>query len=74
MQSKSGPIAIGLLIALLICYPISVGPAFMIYRLSGEPEALGSAMDMFYGPLGFLPEWIGNAIEEWGNFCLDLIS
>jgi hypothetical protein len=74
-RTRSGPaIALALTFALLIGYPLSIGPAAMLYRLTDEPEFLGSAIDIVYRPLALLPEPLGNAIMDWANFCMDQVS
>jgi hypothetical protein len=72
---RSGPvIVVAMSIALLVGYPLSIGPVAMLYTLTGEPEAFGLAFEVVYGPLGLLPERLSGPILEWANFCLDLVS
>lgn len=74
-RTRSGPaIAVAITFALLIGYPLSIGPAAMLYRLADEPEFLGSAIDVVYNPLALLPERLANAIMDWANFCMDQVS
>ena len=74
-RHRSGPaIAAVSTLALAFGYPLSIGPAMMVYRLAEEPEALGTAIDAIYSPLGFLPEPVCAPIENWANAWADLVS
>ncbi|HEV7226629.1 MAG TPA: hypothetical protein VGN42_28235 [Pirellulales bacterium] len=72
-RTRSGPvIAAALLLALAVGYPLSIGPMAMIYGMTGQPELIGSAIDVAYAPLGLLPKCLSGPIMDWANFCMEL--
>jgi hypothetical protein len=72
-RTRSGPvIVVVLLLVLAAGYPLSIGPMAMIYGMAGQPEWIGSAIDVAYSPLGLLPECLSGQITDWANFCMEL--
>ena len=54
---RSGPaLAVLFLVGFVVGYPLSVGPAALIYRVAGEPPLLDSLFQTIYGPLEILPK------------------
>ena len=73
-RHRPGPvIAMVASLALIVAYPLSLGPALMLHRLTGESDSLLSAIETAYCPLTFLPERLTDQIVDWGNICKRLI-
>jgi len=53
---------------LLIGYPLSAGPAMLLYSAAGEPQYLEPVLEAVYGPLGALPEPIRKSLEKWVDY------
>ncbi len=58
-----------LLAALLVAYPLSLGPAIMLVGATGthqDPIWFG-VFQCVYGPLAFMPAPIDDALQRWGE-------
>lgn len=56
-----------LLLALLVGYPLSIGPAVMIVGASGCNDTIANGFQLVYAPLSFAPI-LGSLLGPWIEF------
>jgi len=63
------PIVIGMMVILLVLYPLSVGPAAWVVNNASCPEWLGYTLMTFYTPLEYMadngPTWFHDAVYAY---------
>ncbi|HVX16305.1 MAG TPA: hypothetical protein VHC22_34280 [Pirellulales bacterium] len=57
--------AVFLALLLLVGYPLSIGPAILIYGATGRNKAFNDIANAVYYPMAFVPGPFSTAIEEW---------
>jgi hypothetical protein len=61
-------LAVGLV---LVVYPLSIGPAYVLLDYTGEPMAILKAYNLIYTPLFWICEstgtnrWLGDYLQWW---------
>jgi hypothetical protein len=61
-------------LGLLFGYPLSAGPAVLLYFLAGEPPILEALLETVYRPLEALPEPIEGLLSWWVDLWVELGS
>ena len=66
-------------IAALVCYPLSTGPAVLISSALGSPQWFDALLKFIYYPVGFVitnphtPIFVARGIVEWIEWWNDLL-
>lgn len=69
--NRAPAIILATIVGLLVAYPLSIGPAALLYTCS-KSDRVERAFFTVYEPLGFLPGPMVSALEKWAEMWVRL--